>query len=142
MDELPFQRAMCVSGDVRIRSPQSQDSQEQRFDMMIQELGLGNRTAFDRATALNQIPWQGLVTSAANRRCFPTQNSGFVGWSEHPSELKTQIAGVLARLKTLVVGDCKADVRTMATAPTAIPTLTAFHLGCRLFCNPESAQHV
>jgi len=96
-----------MAGDVRIRSPQGVDFQENTFQEVVETLATDSQTPVE---ALRKLPWQALVTSHLNMRCFPTLSGGFTGWAEHPQQLQKQIVRVLDRLKTLVIGDCMADV--------------------------------
>lgn len=99
-----------MSGDLRLRTPEPVEINEQICRSLMRKLIPENKDKAKEKELLEQIPWQTLVTSPLNPRCSPTQSEGFTGWAQDPHELQKQVKRIFSRCKTLVIGDCKADV--------------------------------
>ncbi|KAJ9655440.1 hypothetical protein H2198_005696 [Neophaeococcomyces mojaviensis] len=109
-----FKRAMAMSGDPRLRPVQSIETNELVYASLVREMGCADATEAERVRVLKGIPWQKIIATPLNMRCFPSENGGFKALSEDPQDLRKQIIQCLDWCKTIVVGDCDLDVRKLA----------------------------
>ncbi|EXJ53380.1 uncharacterized protein A1O5_13369 [Cladophialophora psammophila CBS 110553] len=109
-----FQRAMPMSGDPRLRPVQSIQQNEQVYASLAQDMGVMNVTESERTRRLRSIPWQKLISSPLNMRCFPSEDGGFKPLRESTKDQEQQIKECLGRCKTIVIGDCELDASAMA----------------------------
>lgn len=119
-----FKRAMSMSGDPRLRPVQPIEQNEQVYSSLAQEMGVTNVTESERTNLLRNIPWQKLISSPLNMRCFPSEDSGFKPLDENTEDLEQQIKQCLSWCRTIVIGDCELDVSVWSRLPDLICPLT------------------
>ncbi|KAH6999398.1 Carboxylesterase [Ilyonectria destructans] len=109
-DEPLFQRAICMSGDPRLRQPQPIEVNERTtFQPLVSSLGLADLPASEKLESLHRTPWETLVKSNLNVRVFPSVSSGFVPLEAEFEPLRDQVARHFSWCKSLMVGDCAQD---------------------------------
>lgn len=107
-----FSRAICMSGDPRLRQPQSLESNEQETYLpLLKSLGFPELPAADKVAALRRVSWEGLVQNSLNTRVFPTLSNGFVALQTDVKEQEKQAAQHFRWCKSWMTGDCAQDVR-------------------------------
>ena len=72
-----FQCAMPISGDPRLRPVQLVEKNEQVYTSLANEMGVANAPAAERIRTLRSVPWEKLIASPLNMRCFPFEQGGF-----------------------------------------------------------------
>lgn len=109
--EVLFKRAMSMSGDPTLRPIQKFHESEEIYAALAEEMGVGDSPKGERLRVLRSLPWEKLIASPLNTRCFPTEHGGYVPKLESPKDMQQQIGKCLDWCTTIVVGDCKQDVR-------------------------------
>ena len=106
-----FTRGLCMSGDPRLRRPQTLESAEAGYRSLLKELNVESLSVTDRVAYLRTISWQRLIALPRNTKCYPTLTNGFqdISWNQETG--REQIRSRLTWCKALVIGDCEVDVR-------------------------------
>ncbi|KAL2837811.1 Alpha/Beta hydrolase protein [Aspergillus pseudodeflectus] len=108
-----FRRAMCMSGDPRLRPCLPAEAHEGVYQNLLEELGIKDLPVKERIQSLRNTPWRTLTSLKSNLRCFPTLDGQFKPLADDPAQLRQQVEDCLSWCKTIVLGDCRFDASAM-----------------------------